>query len=168
MRHSASISQGDLAQRLIIVRCPVLNHLDQRTPVLGWCWTRRTPRTGRSLLETVSRKRQNTPPTPHAMEIDSYPTLKKLPSLSATILAVFLGTKLECAPSIKCWFAQTQHSKALLYLLTVSRYCHCYKNKSNILFVDFLQKHSSPLVIYVPWWFKKRTLEKNSDLMPMF
>ena len=44
--HLELIAEEDLAQWLLNVHCPVLNHLDERTPILGWCRTRRPSRTG--------------------------------------------------------------------------------------------------------------------------
>ena len=61
--HPELIAEYDLVQRPVIVQCPVLNHRDQRTPVLGRCRTRRLSRSGRSLLKPISRKRPMTSPT---------------------------------------------------------------------------------------------------------
>ena len=121
--HPELITEEDLAQWLLNVHCPVLNHLDQRTPLLGWCGTRRRSRTGSVLVG--ARFTQTTNGISYssliAMQIGSYPTLSKLPSLSVTILALFFGRhehvpETEHVPIIKLWFAQKQISKALVYL----------------------------------------------------
>ena len=95
--HPEIITEDDPAQWPMIVHCPVLNHLDQRTPVLGWCRTRMSSRTGSILVGACFTETTDdiSYSSLTATQMGSYPTLRKTTFTQCNYFGPFLGRQIK-------------------------------------------------------------------------
>ena len=114
--HPKPIAEDDLAQWPMIIQCPVLNHLDQRTPVIGWCRPRRPSRTRLVFVEARFMETMDdiSDISLTATQIGNYPTLRKATFTQCDEFGPFWETNKTCTRDkmMVC----TDTDQALVYL----------------------------------------------------